>query len=401
MALRVATVDGSLREVKQAFLYDGASWRAISCSWVANTAGGMVKEIDCVGAVNISAEALDHQTLRVYWEAIGADLVHIIVNGQEKLASADPVGQTDVVGVVPGSTATYWVEIDDSTGNFDSEHKEVVMPAMPAPAALYSSDRTNSSYVLNYSSVSGATAYEIYNADNNAIWYGPGPALSVAHTGLATGGTYNDYVKSVHSSGVRSLASGVYSTTTTSAFPAGTYYFHPTSAHTWMDGAQAYKPSTTELWHGDGSVFGASGGSRYTFFFGYQSDSNGMGIQQFFDQGGDVPVNVSGFSCHIARMSKQHGVPSAQQCRWFLHPFASKPVHPSPNTGAADIGTLALGEDKWIGLYFEWGAALAKGEAQGMVWGGSAKYSSGAGYMIAPYNTGSNGCMGSIAITVT
>jgi hypothetical protein len=400
MALKIADDQGTLHNVLQGWVHDGSKWRTIACSYVADSAGALKRDVDCIGTISLLGILPTWHSFLLTWKALGADTVDVYVNNVLQTTSTSENGSYKVEGLNPGASYTSYIVAHSPNQDVRSPNDTITLQAMPAPTGLSSSGQSNTSYTLSHSSVTAASRYDVYNADNNQAWASDANT-SHARGGLSAGSSYRDYVKAVHSSGAQSGASDVLSSSTTAAFPAGTYDFYPTSANTWQGTAQTWKnPGTdAELWHGDGGTFGAAGGSRYAFFFGYRH-SNGEGIAQYFDRYGNINVNVTGLQIRMARKNTSHGVNSAQQCRWWRHQHASQPSHPTTYGGASDNGTLTRGEDKWITIPTDWGADLMNGGSLGIIWGGYPYFSSGAGYMIAPYSINYNGCIGAIKITV-
>lgn len=387
-------VDESLqhRRVQRAWIWEGARWRAANCAWVADYFGAMRKDTDCISAVSVQAAARDYLSITVTWSAPGARRVVVYVNGTQRLASNSDSGSTVVTGLNPNTLQTVKIIASTPLQTVESQPTQVTTPNIPPPSHVVASAATNTEMTLSWPSVEGAAAYLVDNADSGAN-IARTTATSIRRGGLAPSTSYRTRVRSQHASGATSAPSPVNTASTTARFTPGTYDFYPAQKKTWQLGAKSWK--TGNLWHGDGGTFGASGGSRLSFFGEYRR--SGHTISGFFATQGAVQVNVVGVQVLIKRTNSSHGIASAQSCLWWRHQHDGLPGGaPSTYGGGHYSGTLNRGEAKWVSLPLDWGRELVSGAIRGVAWGGTSYSSNGAGYMYGPVD----GDMGVLRISV-
>lgn len=401
MAVHLYDDLGVRRQVVNAWYSDGVKMHQVRCMWLSDTAGALRRSDDCVGAVQINLSAVDHVTCRATWTAPGASKVRIYGRGNPDPMMGEYNGATgtaDYGGMAPNQyIEMYAVAIDSQGGTTQSADAKVTLPNMPAPTTVSSTGASNDSYTLSWASVKAASRYDVFNAANNGLLHQT-TAVSWARTGLGAGTTYSSYVKAVHATGVSSSASPVSSIATQNRFPAGTYFFYPRAANTWSAGAKVWRGTGDgKMWHGDGGIFSASGGSRISYFFDYHEYYGGKTIQQFF---AGFPTNVTAVQVRTMRSSTKHGIYSGQTCRYQRHGHGSQPGTPGLIGEAVQPGTLALGENKWFPLPIQWAREWIAGQVMGITWGNTPYYSSGAGYMYGPtLGAMANQC--EVAITVS
>lgn len=394
--------DGALKPVRAAWLHDGEQWLGISCAWVAGSLGALVKSEGCITPVDMDLISTTPFAIQFGWSAPGADAVRLLLNGspwkgEEKLG---PVGTLTLDGLNPDTKYTLQIAALYGLEVINGPVLDATTGQMPAPTNARTSDVTTNSYKLSFNPVVGAAKYSLVNADTGAE-YDTTTLTTYPRTGLASNTTYRDVVRAVHASGKISPNSNTSTVKTLNRFPAGTYTFYASSADTWSAGAQAWRGTGQgKLWHGDGGAFGASGGSRYAFFFGYKEASTGLSPAQFFASKGALDYTVTKVEVYMKRSSTQHGVYSAQSCSWSVHKHASKPAKAVAEWGHM-AGSLKLGEGKWIEIDRSYGRHLATGGYHGIAWGGTPYYSSGAGYMYGPTTLTGGTPMGAISITVS
>ena len=390
--MRLVDSSGASRTITGGWVRDATGWRPITSGAVRD--GSTWRAI--VGfapRATASAVALDHVSARVTYEVLGATAVDVLVGGVLSTTVAGPSGAVTITGLTPGATVSISVRATVSGVVATSEPVSITTAGMPAPTGLAASSVTSSSYTLSWSSVLGATSYEVVNSATGSV-LATVTGTSWVRTGLTSGAAYGVYLRARFSPSVVSGASSTLTTTTTAGFPAGVYTFDAASADTWSAGSAAWRNSTSDVWHGDGTVYGASGGTRTAFFFGYTR--GGASIQSFFS--GQGAVKVLKVEVYVTRRNTSHGVASAQTARFYQHAHATKPSTPATTGAAYNNGTLLRGESKWIGLPVSWGEALIAGTVRGIAWGGTPN-DGGNRYMVGP-NIASQASMMRLRITV-
>lgn len=380
--MHVADASGTMREVTEVWVSDGSMWREAVDGWTANASGQLQQWANFGGDVLVTVTSVDHLSFRIGWEAVDATQVVLKVNGSPVYTAVTASGNYTVSGQTPSSTVSVSATATWATGSKDSLAVLHTLPVMPAPASIGVGNITASSLAVSWAPVSGATSYEVCNADTGTVLTTT-TDLTWTRTGLSAGVTYRMYVKARFNPSVVSAPSVTITATTIATFPAGTYTFSATSADTKGSALsnQWLLSDSGDLRHG---YYSSTRGVQTSFFFGYK-DANGVSLATFF--AGGAPANVIKLEVFVKRVSTSHGSSAAQLCRFYRHQHTSRPATPGVATTTGDAyqnGTLTLGESEWIALPKEWGTDLVTGAVKGLCWGGTPQGSNYSQYMIGP-----------------
>lgn len=392
--MHVADSSGTMREVTAAWVSDGATWREVIDGYTANSSGALQQWANFGGTVTATVTAVNHLSVRIGWEAVGATSVALKINGATVYTASTATGSYVVAGQTPGSSISVTATATWPSGSKTSAPVMHTLAVMPAPTGVGVSDITATSMVVDWDSVAGATDYQVCNQATGGVLQTT-TNLTWTRTGLTAGTQVKMYVKARFSTTVVSVPSATVTATTIATFPAGAYTFKAGSCDTWQTSPTDWRgTSSDELWHGNGYPW-SSRGVNTAYFFNYRNNA-GTTIQSFF--GGGAPVKVTRVEVYVKRNSSSHGINSAQLCRFYQHQHASKPTIPYTTGSAHNNGTLARGEGKWIDLPVAWGTNLVSGSTKGIAWGGTLQDVNGARYMIGP-TISALSTMGQVRIT--
>jgi hypothetical protein len=277
-------------------------------------------------------------------------------------------------GVPPNSTFPVKVIATNATGDTTLDMGDTVKaPAVPAPAGVTATDRTQDSVTISWSAVPGATSYRILDVNNNYELVQATNLASVTITGLTPSTAHSWCVVTVadNPDGIvyRSDRTAVVTFNTRAwGLTPGVYEIQPAGNATWQRGlvggqAAGWRPTTDPLFHGD-----ENGDNRETqtsfFFYGTRFTT------RFPDGLGSATVTK--VEVYLARGSDV-GNSGKVLSHWMQHPFTSNPgTNPMDNTTPGiDAGDLAWGEAAWIELPVAWGANLINQEVgkAGIAWG--------------------------------
>jgi Fibronectin type III domain len=397
------------RPIADAWGFDGVSWRRIIGVWGVDEALQWRTTAVNLGAVTCTVAPIDAVSAKVSWNVVGATTIDVYVNGilvhqriysQVVTSPVPAVGSHTQSGLVPGSQiSAHIVAGFQATKQTQQVPTVAVMPPLSVPPNFVATDVTSTSMVLSWGAVTGATTYSLYQKLTSPAVWAPlqdSPITYCARTGLSPNTEYQHMVRAKYGSTNQGDTTPILKTKTLLAFKPGTYVFKATVADTWQATKQAWRGTAAgELYHGNGQKwYGNSIGDQTAFFFNYRMD--GQTIPGFF---GGVPVNLNKLEIYVTRKSSNHGLNSAQACRFWMHKHGTKPTTPTAVGPAYNNGSLTRGQGAWIPLPLDWAKSLMSASINGFAWGGTPFYADGARYMVGPSLSAAS-TMGQLRFTI-
>ena len=171
---------------------------------------------------NVAAAVQGLTSISISWNSVDGATSYEVYNGDVQVATIDdPATSYTVSGLLPATEYTYSVKACNLSGcsvaaSAATTRTPVAIPAVPSNVAAAVQGLT--SIIISWSSVDGATSYEVYNGDVQVATIDD-PATRYTVSGLlpATGYTYS--VKACNTSGC-SVAASAATTRTPVAIPA-------------------------------------------------------------------------------------------------------------------------------------------------------------------------------------
>jgi len=181
----------------------------------------------------------------------------------------------NITSLTAGTAHTYYVQAVNSGGNSASSNTINVTTVASAPVASAATSITDTSFIANWATVSGATSYNLYI--DSVLSYS-GANLSFSKTALTASSAHSYYVQAVNSGGTSAnsstinvtlnpatplapVASAASSITTTSFTANWAASATATSYTLYVNGTSVYTGSNTSF-----SKTGLTAGTAYTYY---------------------------------------------------------------------------------------------------------------------------------------
>jgi hypothetical protein len=340
--------------------------------WVADSSG-LPKRfwplLPAQSVVTVASGSPSYLQNVISWSAVGGALSYQLFANGTSVYGPGPL-LTYTHAVEPLTQNTYMVRVTNVSGSTDSAAVIFSTPGMPAPTSLRTTAVAYNKIDYAWNAVSGADAYELVHAANNARI-----TLTAGLTGsLATSASTSYSVK------VRAARLGVWGgfttalNTTTPAIPGpafGVYEYAPTAFSTWQSGTPGgstfddpkWRAQSDGMYYGDGSRYGSTRGVQTCFWF-YDS----AGIQNQLRNG-----RVTRLQALLYRVTGVGDYDPAKAVRWWMHKYSgatgSTPGWGTDVQGGEYHSTIDDEEYKWIDLPAGWGQQFVDGWWKGIALG--------------------------------
>lgn len=365
------------------------TYRTAKNAWVSKADGSFAK----VWPTNISITSFvaakgtpSYQKVALSWSVGNADHVELRLAGSSTVLYSGAATSFIYTGS-PTSKYSFTLRAIAADGSYtDSVPQTVTLDALPAPANFRKTAGAYNNSDWAWNPVTGATGYDVVDTLAGNTVKGSVTGTTWHESSLSASTTYERAARSKLGAAVSAVSNKIrYTTPAASGSAPGTYDFRAVYAEAYSSNYGAWRGTGDGLVHGNGSQWGSTYGVNSTLFF---YDYNAIRA---------LSGRVTRFKIRLKRDSTA-GYSSPQTNHFMAHTWPNRPAG-SPIGGlgaAADIGSLAWGQDATFDLPVAWGQWIVDGYLNmgGIAWGNvQGRYMRGVGL-------GSNADQGHIAITI-